>query len=151
MEPASRNENIPVDYVVVVRPEPGGQFTAHVMGLPEVQVIAATEGEAVKQAQQKLAQWLATARLVQVKVPSPQIDRSLVNPLDRADPNDPVQQTYLEELERMKREDRKRRALELAGYSKEDPFLEEYQEEIARYRREVDERECPGTSSTPTT
>ena len=151
MEPASRNENIPVDYVVVVRPEPGGQFTAHVMGLPEVQVIAATEGEAVKQAQQKLAQWLATARLVQVKVPSPQIDRSLVNPLDRADPNDPVQQTYLEELERMKREDRKRRALELAGYSKEDPFLEEYQEEIARNRREVDERECPGTSSTPTT
>jgi hypothetical protein len=37
-----------------------------------------------------------------------------------------------------------------AGHAKEDPDFDSYVEEIRRYRQEVDDRECPASSSTPT-
>ena len=36
-------------------------------------------------------------------------------------------------------------------YTRDDPDFDLYLDEIQRYRREVDERECSGSSSTPTT
>lgn len=38
-----------------------------------------------------------------------------------------------------------------AGHAKDDPEFAAYLEEIERYRREVESRECPNSSSTPTT
>jgi hypothetical protein len=38
-----------------------------------------------------------------------------------------------------------------AGHAKDDPDFDSYIHEIQRYRQEVDERECPTSSSTPTT
>jgi hypothetical protein len=38
-----------------------------------------------------------------------------------------------------------------AGHAKDDPDHQVYLDEIERYRREVEARECPSSSSTPTT
>jgi len=37
-----------------------------------------------------------------------------------------------------------------AGHAKDDPDFDAYIDEIQQYRQEVDERECPSSSSTPT-
>jgi hypothetical protein len=72
-----RDGAIPMWQLVVVRPEPSGQYTAQVVGIPEVRATAATEEEAIEQTRQTLAEWLKTARWVQVPVPPDTADHSL--------------------------------------------------------------------------
>jgi predicted RNase H-like HicB family nuclease len=110
--------SVPTYHLVAVRPEPPGQYTAQVLSLPAICATAATEEEAIAQVRRVLAEWLATARWVQIDVPVPTAGHPL---------------------------------LKFAGHAKEDPDFEEYLEEIRRYRQEVDEREWPHSSSTPTT
>jgi hypothetical protein len=112
------SEGIPMYHAVVVRPDPPGQYTAQVVAFPQIRATASTEQGALEEVQGRLAEWLATARWVQVKVPTP----PTANP-----------------------------ALEFAGHMKDDPLFDEFLEEIERYRREVDERECPNSSSIPNT
>ena len=38
-----------------------------------------------------------------------------------------------------------------AGHAKDDPDFDVYLDEIRRYRQEVEDRECPNSSSTPIT
>jgi hypothetical protein len=38
-----------------------------------------------------------------------------------------------------------------AGHSKDDPDFDQYLEEIQRYREQLDQQQCPDSSSTPTT
>jgi hypothetical protein len=98
---------------MVVRPEPPGQFTAQAVGLPEIQATAANREEAIAQVRAILHQWLTEGRLVSIEV-------SKENPLLRwsgyADPNDPNEQAYLEELARFRAEDLERT---LREYEKE--------------------------------
>ena len=42
-------------------------------------------------------------------------------------------------------------ALPWAGHAKDDPDFDLYLDEIRRAREQADQRECPATSSTPTT
>jgi len=111
---------------IVVRPEPPGQFTAQAVGLPELHATAATREEALQQIRNVLNEWITTGQLVP-------IEASRENPWLRGfghrDPNDPNEQAYLEELARLKAEDL-------------DRTLRQYEEE---------DRQCPNSSSTPTT
>ncbi len=124
MEQQVRGVPIPMDHLVVVRPEPRGQYTARVVHYPEVRAVAATEDEAVEQVKRALEEWLAGARFAFVKVPTPPLPP--LSPVQRIDPNDPLEQEYLAELARMRREDL-------------EQTLREYGEE------------CPSSSSTPAT
>jgi hypothetical protein len=89
---------------VLVRPEPEGQFTASVVGLPELQATAPTRTDAVQQVVTLLGQWLSAGKLEHVALAalSPQPWFGHTKP-DNAD-----QQAYLEELARLRREDLER-------------------------------------------
>jgi len=111
---------------VVVRPEPPGQYTAQVWGNPEIRATAGSEAEAVEQVKRLLADWLATAKWVRVDVPTPGYTHPALKFAGHADPNDPLEQEYLAEIARYRRE------------------VDE--------RDQEDEQSCPSdSSSTPTT
>jgi predicted RNase H-like HicB family nuclease len=112
--------------LVKVRPEPPGQYTAHVVGLPEIQATAATREEAIQQVRHVLSEWLASGQLVSVEIPQ---ENPLLKWFGHADPNDPLEKEYLEDLARFRQEDLER-------------TLREYEEE---------DRRCSDSSSTPTT
>jgi len=87
---------------VVVRPEPAGQFTARVVGLPELHASAASREQAVEQVRAVLQQWLACGQLAPVSV---RAGGSLAN-WPGHDPTDPLEQEFLADLERFRQEDR---------------------------------------------
>jgi hypothetical protein len=116
-------QNGTLQHWVVIRPEAADQFTAQVVGLPELRVTAATREEALQQVRALLNEWLASGQLVPVEVPP---SNPLLSFHGHLDPKDPVEQEFLEELARLRRED------------------------LERTLREYDQ-ECPSSSSTPTT
>lgn len=111
---------------IVVRAEAGGQFTAQLLGLPELTATAASREEAIELVRTRIGEWIAMGHLVPVEMPKE-------NPLLRfhgwIDPNDPSEQVFLKELARLKAEDLER-------------TLREYAEE---------DQQCSSSSSTPTT
>ncbi len=111
---------------IVVRPEPPGQYTARVVGLPELGSRAATREEAVQQVRNMLTEWVASGQLVAIEVPQMHPVRSFRGWID---PNDPLEKEFLAELARQKAEDLER-------------TLREYEQE---------DQQCSGSSSTPTT
>lgn len=111
---------------IIVRPEPAGQFTAQVLGLPELSATAASREEAIAQARGRILEWIALGHLVPVEIPK---EHPLVRYHGWKDPNDPEEKLFLEELARLKAEDLER-------------TLREYAEE---------DQQCSGSSSTPTT
>jgi hypothetical protein len=113
-------------HLVAVRPESPGQFLAWAASFPEFRAVAATEQEAIDQVKQLLTEWFTSTRFVEVQVPTPRVFHPILKFAGHLDPNDPMEQAYLEELARMKREDL-------------ENTLREY------------EQECPSSSSTPTT
>jgi hypothetical protein len=102
MPPPLCNANGALSQLILVRLEPAGQYTASVVGLPELRATAATREEAVQQAGAELEQWLASGRLQAVTVtavPSP------LKWFGHTNPSDPDEQGYLEELARFRQED----------------------------------------------
>jgi hypothetical protein len=91
--------------LVLVRSEPAGQFTACLVGLPELRATATTRGEAVQQVSTLLQQWLASGQLetVSVALTSPPMEW-----FGHTNPNDADERAYLEELARARQEDLKR-------------------------------------------
>lgn len=110
MPPSNANRSESLHQWVIVRPEPPGQFTAQLLGLPELYATASNREEAVEQVRARIGEWLASGQLVSIEV-------SMGNPLLRwfghIDPNDPGEQIYLEELARFRREDLERTLQEL--------------------------------------
>lgn len=103
--------------VRIHQPSPGA-FTAEVVGLPEVHATAASSQDAIQEAVDLLEQRLSSGQLVQVELrPAPSPPR---------DPNDPLEQEFLEDLERSRLKDLER-------------TLKEY------------DQQCSSSSSTPTT
>ena len=123
MEPPHTARNGPLQHWVVVRPEPPGQFTAQVVGLPELRATAATKEEALQQVRIVLSEWLTSGQLVSIAVPR---ENPLLRFPEHLDPTDPLEQEFLQELARLHRED------------------------LERTLREYDQ-ECSNSSSTPTT
>ena len=111
---------------IVVRAEPAGQFTAHLLGLPELAATAVNRDEAIAQVRAWILEWIALGQLVPAEISK---EHPLVRFHGWADPNDPEEKLFLEELARMKAEDLER-------------TLREYAEE---------DQQCSGSSSTPTT
>lgn len=112
--------------LIVVRPEPSGQYTAQAVGLPEIQATAATREEALRHVQATLAEWIASGQLVALPIPPAHPLRNFSGWID---PDDPGEKVFLEEMARLKSEDLER-------------TLREYAEE---------DQQCSGSSSTPTT
>jgi hypothetical protein len=83
-------------HLVIVRPEPPGQFTAQPLGVPEIRVVAPTAHEAVEQARKALTQWLGSLHWVPVQVPLPQ-DHPWQQVAGHAK-EDPEFELYLEEM-----------------------------------------------------
>jgi hypothetical protein len=127
-----------MDYLLIVRPEPEGQFTAQVMGLPEIRAVAPVETQAIQQAKRMLIEWLARARLVQVHLLTPVVAPPAMEFAGQFDPNDPLEQEFMEELARMRREDL-------------EQTLREYEQEDRERALRESGQECPNSSSTPTT
>lgn len=126
MPPSNISQHESLYHWIVVRPEPAGQFTAQLLGLPELSTTAVNREDAIEQVRLRIGEWVAAGQLVRVEAPA---EHPLLRFQGWIDPNDPDEQAYLEELARMKAEDLER-------------TLREYAEE--------DER-CSGSSSTPTT
>src|SRR5262249_54444816 len=105
MSTDSATTNGALAQLIRVRPEPTGQFTAQAVGLPELRATAATREEAVQQVCALLGQWLASGELQAVSVlPVP----AVMKLFGHADPDDPDEQAYVEELARQRREDLER-------------------------------------------
>jgi hypothetical protein len=111
-----------MQYLIRVRPEPAGQFTAEAVGIPEARATATTGDLAIQQVKIMLNEWLASGELVEVEVSG---ENSLLKWIGWAK-DDPLYQDYLDELARLKKEDL-------------EQTLREY------------EKECSDSSSTPTT
>ncbi len=105
MSATSTGPNGTVQQWVTVCPEPQGQFTAQVVGLPDLRATAPTRAEAVRQARVLLGEWLASGKLVPIEVPAP---NPLLTFAGHLDPNDPLEQAFVEELARLRREDLER-------------------------------------------
>jgi hypothetical protein len=89
---------------IVVRPEPAGQFTAHLLGLPELSATAANREEAIAHVRIVLEQWLDSGRLTPLAVnPAPSL-----RDWPGHDPADPLEQEFLADLERFRQEDLER-------------------------------------------
>src|SRR3954447_26120069 len=87
--------------LVQVRPDGSGQYTAQVVGLPEIQATAATRAEAVEQVRTILARWLSSGQLVALAVaPAPA-------PLKAPGwaEGDVLEQEFLDDLARFRQED----------------------------------------------
>jgi hypothetical protein len=123
MQPPNTPRNGSWQHWVVVRPEPPGQFTAQVVGLPELRASAGTREEALQQVRALLSEWLSSGQLVSIEMPR---ENPLLQFQGHLDPADPLEQEYLDELARLHRED------------------------LERTLREYDP-ECSDSSSTPTT
>jgi hypothetical protein len=123
MSVASTAPNGTVQHWVVGQTESSGQFTAQVVGLPELRATAPTRAEALEQIRAMLTEWLATGHLMSIEVPRP---NPLLHFAGHLDPHDPLEQEFVEELARRRREDL-------------DQTLRE------------EGQECPNSSSTPTT
>lgn len=123
MKPPTEATREALTPLVEVRPEPDGQYTAQVVGIPEIRLTAATREEALGQVREVLSAWLASGRLVAVEVPQ-------TNPLLQwfgHAKEDPDFDLYLEEMRR-------------------------FREEVdAREGPQGDEQACSDSSSTPTT
>jgi hypothetical protein len=116
----------PIYHYLFVRPDGAGGYSAGILGLPEIRASAPTAPQALQAVLKALDEWLATTRWVQVRVPDTIPVHPATQYVGRFDPNDPLEQMYLEELARLRREDLER-------------TLSEY------------DQECPDSSSTPTT
>ncbi len=111
--------------LVHIRVEASGQFTAGVPGIPELTVTAPTREEAIEQLRRTVLEWFESGRLMPLRLfpPTPP-----VRPPGWPE-NDPMEQEFLAELARMRKEDL-------------EQTLREYEEE---------DRACQHSSSTPTT
>jgi hypothetical protein len=127
MRPANTIHHESLCQWIVVRPEPAGQFTAQLLGLPELSATAANREEAIEQVRARILEWIALGQLVPVELMAK--DHPVLRFRGWVDPNDPDEQAYLQELARMKAEDLER-------------TLREYAEEDQR---------CSSSSSTRTT
>jgi hypothetical protein len=127
LTPSNRNSHESLYHWVVVRPEPAGQFTAQLLGVPELHATAANRDEAIEQLRARILEWIATGQLVPLEV-LPK-EHPVVRFHGWVDPNDPDEQAYLQELARLEAEDLER-------------TLREYAEE---------DQQCSDSSSTLTT
>lgn len=93
---------------IVVKPEPAGQFTAQLLGLPELSATAASRDEAIAQVRIVLEQWLDSGRLTPLAVNPAHSLRNWPG----HDPADPLEQEFLADLERFRQEDLERAARE---------------------------------------
>jgi hypothetical protein len=123
MQPQPQTAQTAAYPLVVVRPEPPGQYTAQVVGIPEIHATALSREVAIEQVRGTLMEWVAAGQLVQVEVPQ---GNPLMKWFGHADPNAPSERAYREELARLRRED------------------------LEQTLREYDQ-ECSDSSSTPTT
>src|SRR5690348_9066187 len=86
--------------LVRIRQPAPGVYTGEVVGLPEVQATAGSAEEVVREVQNRLEHWFSSGHLVEIEIrrapPAPR------------DPNDPLEQEFLEDLERFRREDLER-------------------------------------------
>jgi hypothetical protein len=101
-----------------VRPDPDGRFTAEAIGMPDVRATADRRDAAVRQVEAVLNGMVGRGELVPAG--------TTLARLDPIDPDEPMEQEFLRQLELQRREDL-------------DRTLREY------------EAQCPGSSSTPTT
>ena len=123
MSAPGTNPNGTLQHWIVGRPELSGQFTAQVIGVSELSATAPTREEASTQIRAMLSDWLASGQLMAIEVPCP---NPALHFLEHLDPNDPLEQEFVEELARRRRED------------------------IEQTLRE-DVQECSNSFSTPTT
>jgi predicted RNase H-like HicB family nuclease len=126
MTSAFQEVPVPLFYNFFLRRGPDGQYTAGVVGLPEVRATGRTEDEALEEAKRILTEWLSDVRWIQMRVNVPGRVPTPVKPPGYIDPNDPLEKEYVEILARMRQEDLER-------------TLKEYEEE------------CSNSASTPTT
>src|SRR5882724_2065533 len=117
------NQNGTARHWLVGRTDASGDFTVQVVGVPELQATATTRAEAIQRIRALLSEWLASGQLMSIDLPSP---NPLLHFSGHLDPSDPVEQEFVEELARRRREDL------------EQTLREEGQE-------------CPNSSSIPTT
>ena len=102
MSVPSTIRNGSLQHWIVNRPEASGQFTAQVVGLPELSATAPTREAAIEQVRAMLRDWVATGRLVSVEVP---VANPLLHFTGHLDPNDPLEQEFVKELARLRQED----------------------------------------------
>jgi hypothetical protein len=91
----------PTHHLLVVRPEPPGQYTAVVVGIPEIRVRAASEQEAIEQAQKQLREWMANAHWIRVDTSAAPGTKQP----GQVKAVDECEMVYLEELKRQRQED----------------------------------------------
>jgi hypothetical protein len=104
---------LPGQLLLEIRNEPAGRFTALVPGIPQLCAGADTHEAAIEGIRGAIIEWFITGRLVMIPLPA--------MPMPRHGPgwpdNDPIEQEFLQELQRMKREDLERT---LREYEQED-------------------------------
>jgi predicted RNase H-like HicB family nuclease len=82
-----------------------GQFTAQVVGLPEIMATAGSREEALSLVRGLLRIWFESGRLAMVEVP---LESNIWQGFGHADANDPLEREYLAELARARQEDQER-------------------------------------------
>jgi len=93
-----------MQFPLIVRADSPDHFSAQPLGLPELKTVGRTEAEAIEQASQALAQWLAAARVVQVSIPVSGTGNPWLDAFGRS-ADDPDFDEYLEAIEQARAAD----------------------------------------------
>jgi predicted RNase H-like HicB family nuclease len=93
-----------MQYPIIVRELDANGYVAQPIGLPELQVQAASEAEAIAQVKQALEQWLATVKVVQVSIPGAGTGNPWIDSAGRS-ADDPTWEMYQEELRKARLSD----------------------------------------------
>jgi len=101
---AKIREGETMHYPVIVRTESPDQYAAQPLGIPELKVVAPTEAEAIARVSQALDQWLSSAKIVQVAVPTAVKGNPWLDAFGRS-ADDPDFDEFLEELQRIRSTD----------------------------------------------
>lgn len=88
-----------MQFPVIVRADAPGQYSAQPLGIPELKTVAKTEAQAIEQASHALAQWFASAKVVQLAIPVATTGNPWVDAFGRS-ASDPDFDEYLEQLKR---------------------------------------------------
>lgn len=91
-------------YPVIIQSRPGDEVVAEPLGRPDLGVSGATEAEALEQVERNLGEWLRSAKVVHLEIPSIEPGNPWLDSFGRS-ADDPDFEEYLREVSRARAAD----------------------------------------------
>ena len=92
-----------MQYPIILETKANNHYEAVPMGIPELRRVANTEADALKKVSQALAEWLTSAKVVQIDIPGLESSHPWLKAFGRS-ADDPDFDDFIKEINRERRE-----------------------------------------------